>query len=99
METPRSVIWSSSSLSRAPKTNPSLPTQSRQRSEPVLLTYNNGDGRWRANGGEVAHANLGDGASILCWISGPGDGSDGGRDGLWSSSKQKPGAGRSGEVG
>jgi hypothetical protein len=64
-----------------------------------LLTYSNGDSRWRASDSKAAQANLGNGAGILWWSFDPRDGFDSGGDGLWSSSKKKLGAGHSGEVG
>jgi hypothetical protein len=55
----------SSSLSRAPKPNPFLPTRSRQRGETILLTFGNGNGQRRAGGGGVVQSTFGDGEGSL----------------------------------
>jgi hypothetical protein len=91
LEAPWLAARSSSSPSRAPKANPFPPTQSRQRGEMILLTYGIDDG-------EMARANLGDGADVLWWSSSTEDGSGGGGNDWWSSSKQKRGVGCSREA-
>jgi hypothetical protein len=84
-EVPWLAARSSSSLFRAPKSNPSPSTRSRQRGETILLTYDNGDGWGKADDGEVARANLGDSEGDLQGFSGDENSSyDGG--GSWGSS-------------
>jgi hypothetical protein len=97
-EVPWLAARSSSSPSMAPKANLSPLTQSRQRGETILLTYGNEDWRGKADNGETAWANLGDGVGILWWSSGPEDGFSGEGNDRWSSSKQKLSAGHSGEA-
>jgi hypothetical protein len=41
----------------------------------ILLIYSNGAGRGKADDGETARANLGDGAGVLWWSS-DSDGND-----------------------
>jgi hypothetical protein len=52
--TPWPVARSSSSLSRAPKAKPSLPTQSRRRQKLIMLTYGGLNGRVKVGDMEAA---------------------------------------------
>jgi hypothetical protein len=84
-EAPWLAARSSSSPFTAPKANPSPSTRSRQRGETILLTYGNRDGRGKADDGEVARVNLGDGEGDLQGFSGDENSSYGG-GGSWGSS-------------
>jgi hypothetical protein len=81
-------VGGSTMLYSAPKSNPFLPTRSRQRKEPILLTCDGVNRSWRVGGNNVIQPDINGGERSFRQCSGSMNHSSGNDEGGVSSSKR-----------